>query len=438
VNTPEDISEISAIVIDYGSFVSLAECLARSCKKVRYYSPWEQEFIGIDRAVIGDGIERVERADEFMAPEVFDETQLWVFPDIGYGGLQRYLRRAGKLVWGAMGASDLELYRTRFLTLLRDLELPVVPSVIITGVSNLAEHLKRVKNKWVKINRFRDNMETWRHIDWPHSIHKLDQMAVDFGGVKEHIVFVVQDAFDEEDGQKVVEIGYDGHAVGSLYPACSFQGYEKKNELYLGSWLEYEQLPEPVRIINEAMAPTLGRYGYRNFIANELRVRGEETRFIDPTMRLPGQTGEHLLETCTNLAKVIYEGAQGRVIRPEYTHRFAAEATVHYTAGTDGWKVLRIPEEARPWFKGYHYCEADGLYHFPPHKSDEAGVIIGQGDTIEEAVDSLKSNFALIEDEPVSIEVAGFADLLREIADAEKQGVEFTDQRIPKPESVIE
>jgi hypothetical protein len=434
----KDLSEIVCCTVDYGSFVSLAECMAGSVRRSFYYSPFEQEFLGIDRCVIGDGLPHADRIDDFMDPSVYDSIDLWLFPDIGYGGLQRYLKRDGKLVWGSMGASDLELYRGAFLDLLRELGLPVVHSVKVRGVTALANHLKTVKRKWVKISRFRDNMETWFHLDWEHSRYKLDELAVAFFGLKETINFVVQDEIAEEDGQPVVEIGYDGWSVDGYYPERSFQGYEKKNELYLGGWLEYQDLPKEVRMVNHKMAGVLRQYCYRNFIASELRIKGDQTNFIDPTLRLPGQTGEHLQKTCSNLPEVIYEGAQGNLIIPQFTHRFATEATVHYTAGSDGAKVLRIPEEARPFFKGYHYCEHEGLYHFPPHKTDEVGVIIGQGDTVKEAIDDLKANFDLIKDEPVSIEVSGFVDLIREIDDAEENGVEFTDQPIPPPESVIQ
>ena len=426
------LEEVVCCTVDYGSFISLAEMMGKSVAKSLYYSPFEQEFLGIDRCVIGDGIPGVTRIDEPMSPEILDAVDLWLFPDIGYGGFQRFLARDGKLVWGSMGASDLELYRTRFLALIEELGLPAVSSERVVGVTALAEHLKTVGRKWVKINRYRENMETWFHLDWEHSRNKLDDLAVTFFGLKEHIVFVVQDEIPD-----AAEIGYDGWCIDGKYPAESFQGYEKKNELYLGGWLPNEDLPDPVLAVNEAIRGTLADYGYRNFMATEIRLKDGKPYFIDPTFRMPGQTGEHLFNTCTNLAEVILGGAAGEIIEPKFSHRFAAEATVHHTSG-EGAKVLRVSDEARPFFKGYHYCESDGLYHFPARKTNEVGVIIGQGDSIQDAIDDLKANFDLLGDEPVSIEFAGFADLLKEIDEAEKAGVEFTDQPVPEPAAIIE
>lgn len=414
--------------IDYGSFMGLAEKLGERVARSIYYTPFEQEFRSVEKCVIGTGIETIERCDEFMDPEVLDEIDLFVFPDIGYGGLQKYLRSIGKAVWGSMGASDYEIYRTLFLKLLKEVGLPVPPSKVIKGVKALTEHLKGEKDKWIKINRFRANMETWRHQDWEHSKDMLAWMAVDFGGVADEIVFVVQDSIPDAQ-----EVGYDGFSVDGKFPSRSFQGYEKKNELYLGTWLNKEEMPEQVRAVNEALSPWLKKIGYRNFIATEIR----DEFFIDPTLRLAGQTMEHQLESCTNLAEVIWHGANGELLDPEFSHKFSAEATLHYGPFTDHWMTFRVPEEAKPWVKLYHCCEVDGIRRFPPHSSDEVGVVIGLGDTIEGAVDDLKAHLELLKDEPVSAKTAGFVDLIKEIKEAQAAGIHFTDQKIPKPESMV-
>ncbi len=435
----KEVQEVTACIIDYGSFISLAEKLSETMEKVYIYTPFEEEFLDIRRCIKGDGFEKVERLDDPLDPEVLSEIDLFCFPDIGYGGLQRHLRSLGKAVWGSMGASDLELSRTRFLKVVEELGLPMIHSVKLVGLTKLANHLKGVTDKWVKVNRFRENMETWHHYDWVHSARVLETLAVLFGPMKEKIVFVVQDNIESD-----VEIGYDGWSVDGKFPVSSFQGYEKKNELYLGSLLDYEDLPEPIRLVNETFAPVLADYEYRNFIATEIRMKDDVPYFIDPTMRMPGQTGEQLLETCENLAEVIWQGANGELIVPKFAAKFSAEATLHHSGASkdDGmgscWKTIRIPEEVRRWFKLYHYCEADGALHFPPHKTDELGVVLGLGDTIEEAIDHLKANLEAMKDEPVHAETAGFADLLKEIHEAEEQGVEFTNQRVPEPAEVIE
>lgn len=433
------LNELTCCVVDAGTFIPLADMLGRATKKTWYYSPFEQEYLNLHRCCIGDGMEHFDRLDEFLEPDIFKAIDLFVFPDIGYGGTQRYLRSVGKLVWGAMGASDLELYRTRFLKVITDLGLPMVPSVPIRGLTALTEHLQGCKRKWVKMNRYRDNAETWFHLDYEHSQRELERQAMEFGPLKERIVYVVQDEIADEGDTKVLEVGYDGWCIDGKFPSHTFQGYEKKNQLYLGSLLKDSDLPEPVKLVNEAMSPVLSEYGYRNFFATEIRVKDGTAYFIDPTARMAGQTQEHLLDTCTNLADVIYRGAAGEVIEPEFSHSFTAEATLHYKAANEGsgWKTFKVPEAVADKVKLYRCCFDGEAYQFPPHKSDELGVVIGQGNSIEEAIQDLSDNFGELEEEPVSIELSGFADLLTQIQAAEKQGVEFSDQTVPEPESVI-
>ena len=360
--------------------------------------------------------------DEFLEPSVLKEIDLFVFPDIGYGGLQKHLREVGKSVWGTFGVSRYELYRTKFLELLKQVGLPVAPSTKIVGLTSLHEFLKPKKDVWVKLNRYRECMETWHHRDIAHSERLLESLAVTFGGAKEHVVFVVQETIDTP-----IEIGYDGWSVDGEFPDRSFQGYEKKNELYLGSWLPNEKLPKEIRVVNEAIAPILRKAGYRCNLATEIRVKGKEAYFIDPTFRMAGQTQEHLQETCVNLAEVYWAGANGGLLMPKFSHKVAAEATLHYQGHEPTeWKLLNIPPEARRWCKLFHYCVLDGMFHFPPYRNDEVGTIVGLGHTKEEAVADLQKHFKMLKDEPLTIADDKFEDLYKEIARAEARGMKFT------------
>lgn len=418
--------EVTAVVFDYGTFLDLAAKLSETYKKVYFFSPFEQEYQDVKKCVIGTGLPNVERVDEYM--DLIDEVDLWIFPDIAFGGLQRYLRSIGKAVWGSFGASDLELYRTRFLDMLEEVGLPVAPSKVIEGLSALDAHLKTVKDKWVKVNRFRANIETFHHLDHEHSVPMLRYLADEFGGVSDKIVFIVQDPIPDAQ-----EVGYDGFCIDGKFPQRSFQGFEKKNELYLGSCLEKEEMPEMVQRVNEAIAPILKEYGYRNFLATEIR----NEFFIDPTPRHAGQTQEHLQDTCTNLAEVIWAGANGELLEPEFKAKVAAEATLHYTGCDEDWKVLRISKEAKPWFRLTGYCQEGDLFHFPPGKNDEVGVVIGSGDTVEDAIEDLKEHLALAGDEPIRCDMKGFVDIVADIKKAEKDGVHFTDKPLPSVASLV-
>lgn len=429
------VEEVTACVIDSGTFVPLARRMAETMQKVYYYSPFEQEFLSAARCVIGDGIGgNVQRLDHPLCPEVFPEIDLFIFPDIGFGGMQKHLRGLGKAVWGSMGADELELLRTKFVALLEKLDMPLVNTLTIRGLTDLWEHLQGVENKWIKVNRFRDDMETWKHINADYSARKIEALAHQWGPIKDEIVFVVQDAI--EDAQ---ELGYDGWCIDGMFPDETFQGYEKKNELYLGSMRPNSQLPEQVKYVNQQFAPVLAEYGYRNFWATELRIKGDTPYFIDPTARMPGQTGEQLLRTCANLPEIIWRGAHGEIVPPEWTATHAAEATMHYTeSDPETWKTLEVPPSVEKWTMLYRYCRLDGLYHFPPAKCDELGIVMGLDNNVKASIESLYEHIAEFKDAPVSFHTEGFVDLIAQIEDAESKGMEFSDKPLPEPEEAIE
>jgi hypothetical protein len=429
----KDISEVTALVVDYGTFTDLAGCLATKCKKVYYFTPWEEEYRDINKCCLGGGQEKVERCDEPLDPDFIKNLDLACFPDIGFIGMQKLYRSMGVAVWGSFGVTNLEQYRTRFLTTLKDLGLEVAPYEVIKGFENLKVYLKDKRDLWIKVNRFRANMETWHYQDWDHAQNQFRKMAQEFGGLESEVVFVIQKPIPDAQ-----EIGYDGLNVDGQFPGQSFQGYEAKNELYLGSLLDNEELPECVQAVNEAWAPVLREAGYQNFWATEIRKVDDTFHFIDPTARQAGQTMEHYYLNCSNLPEVIWAGANGELVTPEFLAPFSAEATLHHKDG-DGGKVLCVPEEARDHVKLYHFCEGDdGLYHFPPGKNDEVGVVIGLGESVEEALEDLKEHFELLEDEPVEIRLHAFADLLEQIEEAESDGMEFGDDDLPEPEIALQ
>lgn len=418
---------VTACVVDYGNFLCLAEKLGETYRKVYYYSPHETEYREVARCVLGEGIPTIERCNEPL--DLIGKVDLWVFPDIGFTGLQRHLVTQGAAVWGSRDVTNIELERSTFLKVLNEVGLPVAPSTVVNGLGSLTTLLKKAHDKWVKVDCYRENMETWHHIDYEHSLPMLRHLASTFGGASESITFVVQDPIPNAQ-----ECGYDGFCIDGRFPRVSFQGYEKKNELYLGSALPAREHPQAVQMVNAAMAPFLKAQRYRNFFATEIR----DEYFIDPTPRMAGQSQEHLLETCTNLAEVIWAGANGELVEPEFSAKFAASATLHYKeVPGENWKALTIPQGIQRWFKLANHCRVGETYHFPPGRNDEVGVVIGIGNSVEKAIGAVQTHLEAVKDEPIEANLKEFADLLADIEKAQAAGDKFSDKPLPSAEVVL-
>src|SRR6516225_9486687 len=128
----KETKDVTACVVDHGLFVPVARRLARSFKKVYYFTPWEKSFPTV-WDLIGDGFEDIRRINDPW--EVKESCDLYVFPDIGFAPLQRQLLEQGYPVWGARGGDILEISRGKFLQALEEeTNLPVPTFHKIVGL----------------------------------------------------------------------------------------------------------------------------------------------------------------------------------------------------------------------------------------------------------------------------------------------------------------
>ena len=98
---------------------------------------------------------------------------------------------------------------------------------------------------------------------------------------------------------------------------------------------------------------------------------------------------------------------------------------------------MKVPDDVKQWIKLYRYCVVDGVCHFPPRKNDELGVVLGLGDTVDDAIQNLKDNFEKLKGEPEKINTDGFVDLKKSINEAQDEGLKFSDKPLPEPEEII-
>jgi len=424
---------ITACVIDHGLFAPLAQKLGEQYKRVLYYSPWEEGFPLLNKCIIGDGYPEIERCDDFWP--LLGEIDLFIFPDIQHSGLQLHLESLGKAVWGSHTGDSLELSREKFHRTLEEIGLDCPKWRAIKGLTKLRDFLKANEDKYVKISKYRGLMETWHHATYRESEPMLDMLAVKLGPAKEHIPFIVTDPVDTD-----IEIGFDGYCVDGKFPKVAIGGgVEIKDSGYLCGIQNYEDMPEEVTDINEAFAPILAKHRYRNFFSTEIRVKGDKRFFIDPCCRCPSPATEAQLMLYGNIGDIIWAGANGEVIDPEPTAQFAAQCVLKAKRTKDQWCVLDIPKKVLPWVKCGGSAFIDGRICVPPGEdSPEIGWITGIGDSIEDAITSLKEHIADMGDAPVKAEIDALYDALKEYHAAEKVGIPLTYAEIPEPVFALE
>lgn len=430
------ISEVTACVLDHGLGIGLAVELAKSYKRVLYQNLAATDaFPSLNKCCIGDGYPGVEVIQ--LPEDHWDykgDIDLYVFPDLYHGGEQRELESQGKAVWGSRHGDRLEIFRGRFLKALAETGLTVANHQALRGIDALRDHLRDKTDHYVKISRYRGTMETFHWRDWQHDEGFFDEMSVDLGPFKNDLVFYAFPSIDTD-----IEIGCDTYNIDGRFPARLLVGYEGKDKSYFGALTPAAHLPEQLAAVNEAFAAELSASGYRNFISSEVRIKGDQFYFIDPTRRIGIPSGASQMKLYTNLAEIIYAGAHGELVEPEALDAFVCECVLTARRDKHAWTRAEFPAALEDSVVCGNSCRADTLTCWPPLElsDDSIGWLVHTASTPQTAIQGILDKARLLPD-GVEAATESLADLLKEIESGQEQGIPFTSKPLPEPAIVLE
>ena len=389
----DNLKDKTVLVCDYGQFVELAVTLSKDFGRVLYFAPWVGGGCPTSHILrIGQGIDGIERVDETW--NHLDDVDLVVFPDAYEPALQEFLVSRGKRVWGCRGGAELELDRIRSKAISKKLGIDIAPYDVVTGIEALRGFLKNHDDKWVKISTTRGDMETFYAADYAHVEQMIDKLAADLGPKKKVMEFIVESAVSP-----AVEVGYDGFTIDGRFPNASLVGVETKGQAYFGKTMRYAAVPEQVRSVNEKLAPALKRYGYRGFLSTEIRCKDDKAYLIDPCTRCGSPPSELYQVMIENLGEVLWEGADGIMVEPEYKAKYGAMLMLRSEWATTNWQQVSFPDSIRKNVKLHNMTMLDGEYYVIPHMDARAqiGAVVAMGDTAQKAIKECKRIAELVE-----------------------------------------
>lgn len=414
---PDDLAHRTALVFDLsGSFTFIAEAIRGAFGRVLYASQWETGFSLVRDYLPGVGLDGIERiADPF---KVFDECDLVIFPDVGMDGLQEYLRARGMPVWGSGQYGRLERDRIALKEALVALEMDVADYEVITGITALRKRLEEQPDLWIKISYFRGITETKHHKDIDLTEEWLTQKAAILGPYAESMVFLVEEPIDEGDGP-VVEVGIDIYAVNGQLPEGALWGYEAKDKAYLGTTgILPARLGDTVNQFMQAMPE------YRGPISTEQRTTKDKAFFVDLTARFPSPPSEVACMNIANLANVMYEGARGFLVEPEFRFRYAAQLVMTSDTIEDHPVALKLGMPERTAIHGH--CRFEGKdYACSPLKIPECIGAGGLGDSIHDAIAEAIEVAESVESNDVKFDASAFDEILDTIKTGDKLELTF-------------
>lgn len=427
----KETSEVTACVVDTGLFMNMARRLGWGFKRVLYWNPDTRSFPSLRQASIGDGFEEFEHVREPWSH--FNDIDLWVFPDVGMRDLQVHLANLGKPVWGAKMGMDLEQRREWFLKVLEEVGLDVPDYQVCEGIDELAEWLDDKKDQYVKISRFRGDMETHHWRNRVQDCAWLESLRMSLGPMGPLLRFLVFPSIDTD-----LEIGGDTYCVDGHWPELMLNGVEGKDKCYLSAVTRREEMPEQVQAVMEAFAPILHRFQYRQQWSSEIRVKDDKAYFIDATTRggMPSSSSQYLL--WENFPDIVWLGANGILCQPKPAAQFSIETMITAKREEGTWESVEIPEELEGSALFNTCCKVGETYCFPPSEfgSSDLGWLISIGDSPKQVLQDQKDMADLLPD-GLNADVEAMTSIIQEIESAKEEGIPFTEQEMPEAQDVL-
>lgn len=422
-------------LVDNGLFTELAIRIAReSTKPVNIHTPWADEFPLLEDRAVGSGLksEGVIWTEDPYVDDVFEATDVYVYPDIFYAGERRLVERAGKPVFGSGSGDALETRRIWFRHLQEELGLPVPDYRVIQGWTELDAHLKANNERcFLKTtSKIRGTMETHEFFDYEQDQYWLWNLRCKLGGAAEDVLFMV-----EMPVESPFETGLDTICIDGQVPKTPMQGIEVKGKLMLSSAQTHSPTPKPLDDALTLLGPELKRRRYRNFVSAEFR----KDMLTDWCARAPNPGLGCEMEMISNVAEMIYHGAHGELVEPVFEAEYGIQVAVFHDHEKDLWKQFRIDPEIRRWVKLMEFCKNGDLYQIiprPPH-GEKIGWLVGIGNTIQEAADHVQDVADQFKRYPFEIKLDALPEAIKEAAAMEAKGMEFSDEPLPKPDEVL-
>jgi hypothetical protein len=322
-----------------GLFLEFAVQLARDKHKVFYYTPFYDSELFFKRYAMGFGIEGVEKLLYFWRTlRKFDPKDVTiVFPDVGNGDMAEFLRNKGYAVFAAGDGDILENHREILRKKMKELGLPTIPYVQITGLENLKNFLKKNPNKVVKLDIFRNDQESFVVENYKDAEVFLTNLEVKFGPLADEFPFIVEDIMEGE------EPGFDLIFGGSDYLKPYLWGFEVSKGPYAG--VLSDKMPAPLQNVAEKLKNLIAGYNWKGFISSEVIVKDGKGYLIDVCSRAPSPLGLGYTTLYENFSEMIWSVARGKQIqlKPRGKYMLVLPLERELQLDLPLWRKIRVP-----------------------------------------------------------------------------------------------
>lgn len=409
------------LVWDCGLYCHQMSALAEDKKnQVRYFTPWLSKDPHFSDFIVGKGFENIEKVLYFE--DHIDWADCIVYPDVAGNAQCNYLRKTlkDKSVYGAGLGERLENDRILLKKWCKEFGLPVSPYQVCQGITKLREYLKTNPKKYVKVNIFRGDLESFFAKDYESVELVLDQAAIALGPMKEDYTFIVEDLIETD-----VELGFDGFFNGIDYIKPYIFGYEISKGLYIGR--VSDELPEPIEETLDAFAPLFAKMDYRGALSTEERIVSlKEHYFIDACMRLPNPLSALYPVMIKNWAEAIYKIGKKEEVELDIEHKYVGAFPLMSQNANDNYVNVNIDPKFRDKVRYQMVSGRKDGTNYAVKGWPIVAILVAGGETVDEVLDGLREAAEGVEVYDMDKDPINGIDVAKEvIKKGEKLGIEF-------------
>jgi len=407
------------LVHDYGLFAVQAAALLDGGKNwVGYYTPWQSAFPSFADFIIGQGL-GMEKILYFF--DHVDDADVIVNFDVYGNDLIAFLRRKGYRVFGSGSGEILEDNRWFAKKLLKKIGLPVNNAVKIRGTTALREYLKKNKDKYVKIDIFRRDIESFHAKDYDSVELLLDEIDANLGPFKDVFDFIVEETISAEQS---VEPGFDGFFNGKEFVKPYIIGYEIQKAFYIAKFVN--QMPLPMQNTLDKLTPILRQMDYRGAISIEEKVVSKNKSYVlDFCSRLPAPLSAGYVEWIRNFPELVWKISGKEDVKIKPVALYLGALPLESQHAQDNWVRILVDENLRNHVKFRKFVKQDGKYYAVKGLTSVV-VLVEWGKSIDEVFNKLKKLISKIEAYGLQTDAFGGLEIAKEeIEKGRQMGISF-------------
>lgn len=410
------------LVYDFGLYVEQANALADGGKnKVRYFTQWLDKDPHYKDFAVGKGFEYLEKVLYFE--DHIEWADCIVFFDVAGNAQCNYLRKTlpKKSIWGAGLGERLENDRVMLKEWCKTFGLSVNKYHVCKGVIELKKYLEGNPDKYIKINIFRGDMESFYAKDYKSVEMVLDQIESAFGPHKEEYSFIVEDPIKTD-----VEVGFDGFFNGTDYIKPYFVGYEYHKNLYVAHVTD--ELPVPLEETLSAFRPLFEKMGYRGALSTEEKIVSEhEHYFLDACMRLPNPLSALYPALIRNWSEVVYKVGMGEEVELDIKHKYVGAYGLTSLNADKNYVKVNIDPKHRDSVRYQMVCSRKDGSNYSVPQWPIVAILTAGGDSVDEVLTKLKESIEYVDAHQIDKDGIESIDIIKDvIKQGEKVGIPFS------------